>query len=627
MQIRTKFSVTSAIVILLIISVTTLSTYWFVSDSVRAKTQAYVSDSAQLLAISIDNWLTIKASQINVIKSQLEHDFSVERFNEKLNTPFLKQEFLLVFGTLENESQLRSNDPNRQNPPNVDFRQRGWYQLGKNQQKTAFTSPYVDASTGELLLSVVSPINSGAKLQGVIGGDLSLEVIAKSVNAVNFDNTGYAFLVAGDGKIISHQNSNYNGKNIDTIDSALSISQIGELKEVTTKEGVKLFYLHQLANQYGTDWYLAVLIDKSLAYETLFDITLNSLIIAVIAVVLGVVCVRALALHLLKPLKELEQAITEIASGGGDLTRRLEIINEDECGVVAQQFNLFLASLRQLVTSVKERADKVVISSDSAKVLSSDSMKKLDEQVMLIDSLATAMHQMSTTSTEIAGNAQQAASSITQVNDKTIEGQSVFLKAKEQITALAQDIERSHALSTQLAEYSQNIENILSVINGIAEQTNLLALNAAIEAARAGEQGRGFAVVADEVRSLASKTQESTTEIKSMIDQIQASSSQVQQSMGSSKDKTQLCVEQTEQATNMLNEITESVKELMDRNIQIATAIEQQSVVIEEINKNTNHINDISVEVGSFADKQYCASDTLAEHAHEQEALLSKFTL
>ncbi|NOU50508.1 methyl-accepting chemotaxis protein [Pseudoalteromonas sp. JBTF-M23] len=627
MQIRTKFSVASAIVILLIISVTTLSTYWFVSDSVRTKTQAYVSDSSQLLAISIDNWLTIKANQINVIKSQLEHDFSVEQFNKKLNTPFLKREFLLVFGTLENETQLRSNDPNRQNPPNVDFRQRGWYQLGKNQQKTAFTSPYIDASTGELLLSVVSPISANAKLQGVIGGDLSLSVIAKSVNAVNFDNTGYAFLVSGDGKIISHQNSKFNGKSIDSIDSALSITQIGELQEVKTNEGVKLFYLHELANQYGTDWYLAVLIDKSLAYETLFDITLNSLIIAVIAIVLGVVSVRALALHLLRPLKELELAITEIASGGGDLTRRLEIVNEDECGVVAQQFNLFLASLRQLVASVKGRADKVVSSSDSAKVLSSDSMKKLDEQVMLIDSLATAMHQMSTTSTEIAGNAQQAASSITQVNDKTIEGQSVFLKAKEQITALAQDIEHSYVLSTQLAEYSQNIENILSVINGIAEQTNLLALNAAIEAARAGEQGRGFAVVADEVRSLASKTQESTTEIKSMIDQIQASSSQVQHSMGSSKDKTQLCVEQTEQATHMLNEITESVKELMDRNIQIATAIEQQSVVIEEINKNTNHINDISVEVGSFADKQYCASDALAEHAHEQEALLSKFTL
>ncbi|BBN83816.1 methyl-accepting chemotaxis protein [Pseudoalteromonas sp. A25] len=627
MQIRTKFSVTSAIVILLIISVTTISTYWFVSDSVRAKTQAYVSDSAQLLAISIDNWLTIKANQVNVIRSQLEQEFSVDKFNEKINTPFLKREFLLTFGTLANESQLRSNDPNRQNPPNVDFRQRGWYQLGKNEQKTVFTSPYADAATGELLLSVVSPINANGKLQGVIGGDLSLDVIAKSVNAVNFDNTGYAFLVGGDGKIITHQNPQFNGEDIDSIDANLSISQVGQLNEVNTKEGTKLFYLHKLANQYGTDWYLAILIDKSLAYETLFDITLNSFIIAVIAVALGVVCVRALALHLLKPLKDLEQAITEIASGGGDLTQCLNIVNEDECGVVAQQFNLFLASLRRLVASVKERADEVVSSSDSAKQLSSDSMKKLDEQVMLIDSLATAMHQMSTTSTEIAGNAQQAASSITQVNDKTLEGQHVFLQAKEHITALAQDIDQSHVLSTQLAEYSQSIENILSVINGIAEQTNLLALNAAIEAARAGEQGRGFAVVADEVRSLASKTQESTTEIKSMIDQIQASSSQVQQSMGSSRDKTQLCVEQTEHATDMLNEITESVKELMDRNIQIATAIEQQSVVIEEINKNTNHINDISVEVGSFADKQYCASDKLAEHAHEQEALLSKFTV
>ncbi|CAH9060976.1 Methyl-accepting chemotaxis protein PctB [Pseudoalteromonas holothuriae] len=627
MQIRTKFSVTSAVVILLIISITTWSTYWFVSNSVKAKTHAHVSDSTQLLAISIDNWLAIKASQINVIKSQLAKNFSVEQFQEKLNTPFLKQEFLLAFGTLENESQLRSNNPNRQNPPGVDFRQRGWYQLGKKQENTVFTSPYIDAATGELLLSVVSSITANGQLKGVVGGDISLDVIAKSVNAVNFDNTGYAFLVDSNGKIITHQNPKFNGQGIDKIYPELSISKQDILTEVATKDGIKLFYLHALDNDFGTNWYLAVLIDKSLAYETLFDITINSLIIAVIAVLFGVICVRTLALHLLKPLKDLEQAITGMASGGGDLTRRLKIVNEDECGVVARQFNLFLASLQQLVSSVKERADQVVSSSDSAKSLSTDSMKKLDEQVSLIESLATAMHQMSTTSTEIAGNAQQAASSITHVNDKTAEGQSVFLQAKEQITALAQDIEQSHTLSTQLAEYSQSIENILSVINGIAEQTNLLALNAAIEAARAGEQGRGFAVVADEVRSLASKTQESTTEIKAMIDQIQVSSGQVQQSMGSSRDKTQLCVEQTEQATDMLDEITEAVKELMDRNIQIATAIEQQSVVIEEINKNTNYINDISVEVGSFADKQYRASDKLAEHAHEQETLLSKFTL
>ncbi|KAF7764999.1 methyl-accepting chemotaxis protein [Pseudoalteromonas citrea] len=593
----------------------------------KNKTRAYVTDNAALLSISIDNWLASKANQIDVVKSQLEQDFSPDKFQNTLNTPYFSNAFLLAFGTLETEIGLRSNNPNRQNPPGVDFKQRPWYQLARDKGATVFTSPYTDAATGDLLLSVVSPINTASGFSGVIGGDLSLDTIAKSVNAVNFDNTGYAFIVDKNGTIISHQENDYNGKKVSSLYPGLTTNNVDELIEIDTKDGQKIFYLHELQNAFGTNWYLAVLMDKSLVYSTLTDITINSFVIAVLAILFGAILMRSLAIHLLKPLRDLEQTITTMASGGGDLTRRLEIVNKDECGTVARQFNRFLESLQQLVKSVKDRADLVVSSSDEAKELSTQSTQQLDQQVSLIESLATAMHQMSTTSSEIASSAQQAATSITQVNDKTEQGQDVFNLARSHITDLADEISKSHELSTQLAEYSKSIENILSVINGIAEQTNLLALNAAIEAARAGEQGRGFAVVADEVRSLASKTQESTTEIKSMIGQIQVSSSQVQNAMGSSRDKTQSCVEQTEQATLMLSDISESVKEIMDRNIQIATAIEEQSVVIEEINKNTSHINDISVEVGSFADKQFTASGKLANHAHEQEGLLSKFTL
>ncbi|KZN67103.1 methyl-accepting chemotaxis protein [Pseudoalteromonas luteoviolacea] len=627
MKIRTKFSVASALVVFLIILVISGTTYWFINDSMKQKTAAYVADTTKLLAIGIDNWLSKKASQVHVVKTQLDADFSTEKFQTALNTPFFKESFLLAFGTVEDETGLRSNNPNRQNPPGVDFRQRPWYSLARQQGKTVFTSPYIDAATGELLLSVVSPINYKGTFRGVIGGDLSLDTIASSINAVDFDHTGFAFLVDREGKIISHQQTELNGKTLKDIAPNLSLSQTKTILEVEVGGDDKIMYYYPLDDQYGNAWYLAVMLDKTKVYEALNSLTLNTFIIAIMAIVLGSLSIRALAIHLLKPLKELEAAITNIASGSGDLTQRLTIKNDDECGKVARQFNVFLASLHQLVTQVKQGTDIVVSSSEAARELSTQSSSRLQEQVGLVESLATAMHEMSTTSSEIAGSAQNAASSITTVNDKTRDGQQVFLETKNEISALSEEINESHAMSTQLAEYSHSIENILSVINGIAEQTNLLALNAAIEAARAGEQGRGFAVVADEVRSLATKTQESTTEIKSMIEQIQVSSNQVQNAMGASREKTLLCVEQTEQATQMLNEISESVKDIMDRNIQIATAIEEQSVVIEEINKNTANINDISVEVDNFSSQQYQASQELADQSHQQETLLSKFTL
>ncbi|KTF15698.1 methyl-accepting chemotaxis protein [Pseudoalteromonas sp. H105] len=624
MKIRTKFSIASGIVVFIVISLIATTTYLLVQQTLRKSTAAYVQDNASLLSNSISNWLISRSAQINILKNQLESDFSKQSFQSSLENKALTTDFSLMFGTLNDEKTLRSNDKNRVNPPGIDFRQRPWFKLAKNSNNTLFTAPYVDAATNELLLSVVSAINTENGFQGVIGGDLSLDAIANSVNTINFNGNGLAFLVDGEGKIITHPSSDLNNKQTQTVYSS-SPANAKNILHIDHDGKEKLLYFYPLNNEAGVDWSIAMLLEKDKVYESLAAFTTRTLLIAIFSITCCVFILRKLAKLLLKPLDELEQAINVIASGGGDLTQRLTISSEDECGVVANSFNQFLSSLQSLVTGVIGKANNVEEQSSAAKSLSTESSRSLNKQYQLIDSLATAMHQMSTTSTEIASSAQEAASSVTSVNKSTTSSKALFEKTASDIASLSDSISNSQALSNQLAEHSNSIEQILSVINNVAEQTNLLALNAAIEAARAGEQGRGFAVVADEVRTLASRTQSSTTEIKSMIEQIQLFSSKVQQAMEQSKQKASQCVEQTEVANQSLNVISMSVKDIMDRNFQIAAAIEEQSTVIEEINKNTIYIKDISVQVDEFAKEQYETNTNLAENVNGQQSLLNKF--
>jgi methyl-accepting chemotaxis protein len=242
-----------------------------------------------------------------------------------------------------------------------------------------------------------------------------------------------------------------------------------------------------------------------------------------------------------------------------------------------------------------------------------------------IDLVATAVHEMTATAQDVARNATQAAQAANHADDAANQGMRIVHNTSASISELAVEIGRAVSVVQTLAKDSENINAILTAIRGIAEQTNLLALNAAIEAARAGEQGRGFAVVADEVRNLAQKTQQATEEIQTMIQQLQSGTRQVVKVMEDSQSKTDESVGHASEAAQALETITKAVSVINDMNTQIASAAEEQSAVADDINRNVINIGQVANEVAGGADESSQASAELTKLAEQQRRLINQF--
>jgi methyl-accepting chemotaxis protein len=281
--------------------------------------------------------------------------------------------------------------------------------------------------------------------------------------------------------------------------------------------------------------------------------------------------------------------------------------------------------LQSLIGEVKSQSRHIRENTDKTAVSSVESSKQLYTQLNELDQLATAMHEMSATAHDVADNAQTAASRANQADAAAKEGEVIVDRTTTSIAELTQKMGDVVTTINDLVKYSDNIESILTVITDIADQTNLLALNAAIEAARAGEQGRGFAVVADEVRTLASKTQESTEQIKKMIQQLQTGVRGAEKAILESRENANATQQIADQAKQSLEAIRLSINEINDMTVQIAAAAEEQSATSNEINRNTTNIRDISQSVSDAAQGQSVLCDTMVEITVEQARSLDKF--
>ncbi len=370
---------------------------------------------------------------------------------------------------------------------------------------------------------------------------------------------------------------------------------------------------------------MEIAMDRS-HYVTAKDNARNlAITIGVIALIVGLLLAMFIGRLIGGPLCQAVEAMNEIAEGEGDLTKRLVEEGDNEISRLAKAFNNFAEKVRTLVAQVYGSTTQLASAAEEMSAIMDETNRGTQQQQTETSMVVTAMNEMTATVQEVARHATDAAAAANTADLASSEGKQVVIGTMNSIESLSREVHSAATVISQLEKDSENIGTVLDVIKGIAEQTNLLALNAAIEAARAGEQGRGFAVVADEVRTLASKTQQSTQEIQEMIEKLQAGAQSAVKVMDESRVKAEESVSQAAKAGSSLEEITNSVSLIKDMNTQIATAAEQQSSVAEEINRNVVNISDIVDRTAEGAGQTATASEELAKLAGDLQHLVNQF--
>ncbi|EMA7641782.1 methyl-accepting chemotaxis protein [Vibrio parahaemolyticus] len=620
-----RHKVVTASSILLLITVSLLSTQQVMT--IRSQTQEHINSSVKEILTSVSN--TVQ-SEMNAKKDLARSITEIIELSPNdrtyvkdiLEKPTPKSSFLAIGFGYESNGYVIENDDGWDAGPDYDPRQRPWFIAAKNKGDLVVTDPYVDASSKNVIISVGTPVKQNGRFLAGMFYDLELTTLSDLVNQVNLFDAGYLFLVTDDGTTIAHPQSKYNGEKLNSY-----LPQVDLNKATQHIEADNNPYMVSLTHIPSENWYVGAIIDETAAYSVVGELRNSAIIYSIIAVLASVIALTLLIRTLMRPLDTLNTAIKDVASGKGDLTQRLETDTDQEFSELAKNFNTFMENLQQQIIESKSISDQILTGTQITAEGARDSAGAIQTQLQELEQLATAMHEMSVTATEVANNAQGAASAAKEADQATIEGSSVVSESTQTINMLSDSIDLAVEEVQVLESATANIETILKVINDIADQTNLLALNAAIEAARAGESGRGFAVVADEVRTLAQRTQESTTEIRSMIEQLQSGASSVASAMHQSKGSAVEAVEKADLANDALQRIRDAIQRISDMNLQIASAAEEQSLVAEEINNNTVNIKDLSTQVADSANRTNEAMQSQHDNVRKQDEILNRFTV
>ncbi|MGK8477626.1 methyl-accepting chemotaxis protein [Stutzerimonas stutzeri] len=507
-------------------------------------------------------------------------------------------------------------------------------------------APYDMNGQTYLLSSFNAPILVDGKFHGIVGADISVDFIQQllsNANAQLYGGVGEIALISNNGRLAAYStDKSLIGKPAAQILDAEEQVLVQRLPagqshyQIDQAGGHVAFFLPFSFEGTDARWVLMLQLPiaevmkdldqlmAALGAESRSSLT-TMLIIGVLIAVAGLLAIWLISRRITRPLRDMVVMLDNIGQGEGDLTQRLHIDSRNELGQIATGFNTFLTRLQGMISEVVGSVQKVSDASEHTADIAIRTDKGVQTQLAEIELVATAVHEMTATAQDVARNATQAAEAASHADPAANQGRHIVQDTGATITELAGEIGRAVDVVQTLARDSENIDAILVTIRSIAEQTNLLALNAAIEAARAGEQGRGFAVVADEVRNLAQKTQQATGEIQQMIQQLQNGTRDVVQVMEQSQSRTQRSVEQADAAAEALQAITQAVSLINDMNNQIASAAEEQSAVAEDINRNVTNIGQVAQDVAGGAEEASQASAGLTRLAEQQRRLINQF--
>ncbi|AAO55987.1 Chemotaxis protein [Pseudomonas syringae pv. tomato] len=621
-----KILLAAALIVVVAFSVFIVINDYRQRQSLKSSVKSELQQLGTLTTQNIQTWLESRIQLLQSMSQQVAVDGKeLPQLQRAIGLPTYSDNFQLsYFGSTEG---VMFSVPAGNRPADYDPRARGWYKAAQNAPGTIVTEPYIAASSGKLVMTIATPVKIQNQLAGVAGADISLDSVSKIINSLNFDGHGYAFLVSAEGKILVHPDSKLVLKNINEAYPVNTPKIATGVTEIDSGKQPEIISFTPVQGVATANWYVALVLEQDSAYAMLTEFRTSAITAMVVVVMVIILLLGPLIRVLMQPLHQMGRAMRDIADGEGDLTKRLAITSHDEFGALAESFNHFVERIHTSIREVASTAAQLGEVATRVVKVSNASMSNSDQQANRTESVAAAINELGAAAQEIAQNAARTSQQSSDASGLASDGQGVVQQTIKAMNELSGKISESCVNIESLNGKTANIGQILEVITSISQQTNLLALNAAIEAARAGEAGRGFAVVADEVRNLAHRTQDSAQQVQKMIEELQVGAREAVVNMTESQRQSEDSVGIANLAGERLGSVTRRIEEINGMNQSVAAATEEQTSVVESINVDITHINTLNQQGVDNLRQTLEACNSLEEQAARLQQLVGSFRI